>query len=174
MYDARYAEEQSAKINAALKTAKVVCDAVVLDAGCGTGLLFEHIANRAGWIVGLDFSRRTLQKAKARAKDCSNVDLILADADQAPFRDCLFDNVFAFTLLQNVPNPAKTLAELDRMAKNGAVVVVTGMKKAFSSTRFRGFLRITNLRMVAVESEGLQCHVATCIKSFIKNQEASN
>jgi len=164
LYDVRYAEEQLAKINAALKTAEIVRKGVILDAGCGTGLLFKHVAGKTKALVGLDISRKTLQRAKAHAKDYSNVHLILADADYMPLRDNLFDNVFAFTLIQNMPNPVKTLNELNRVAKEKATVVITGLKKTFALKSFQKLLQDANLKIVASENKGLQCYVAVCIK----------
>lgn len=164
LYDMRYAEEQSAKIDAALKTAKIVRNGMALDVGCGTGLLFKHVANRARATVGLDISRKTLQQAKTRAKDYSNVHLILADADYMPLRRNTFSNVFAFTIIQNTPNPATTLKELNRVAEEEVVIVVTGLKKSFTLDHFRKLLQDADLDIVALEDEGLQCHVAICIK----------
>ncbi len=110
LYDMRYAEEQSAKIDAALKTAKIARNGMALDVGCGTGLLFKHVAGKTKALIGLDISRKTLQQAKTRAKDYSNVHLILADADYMPLRRNTFSNVFALTLVQNTPNPAPVQA----------------------------------------------------------------
>ena len=164
LYDMRYAEEQLAKINAALKTAKIVGNGMALDVGCGTGLLFKHVAGKTKAFVGLDISRKTLEHAKTRAKDYLNVHLILADADHMPLRGNSFDSVFAFTLLQNTPNPATTLNELYRVAGKEAVVTVTGLKKSFSLLDFRELLQNADLSIVALEGENLQCYVAVCIK----------
>jgi ubiquinone/menaquinone biosynthesis C-methylase UbiE len=164
LYDMRYAEEQLAKINAALKTAKIVRNGMALDVGCGTGLLFKHVAGKTKALVGLDISRRTLQQAKTRAKDYLNVHLILADADYMPLRGNSFDNVFAFTLLQNTPNPATTLNELYRVARKEAVITVTGLKKSFALLDFQELLQKSDLSIVALEGDNLQCYVAVCIK----------
>jgi ubiquinone/menaquinone biosynthesis C-methylase UbiE len=164
LYDVRYAEEQLAKINAALKTAKIVGNGMALDVGCGTGLLFIHVAGKTKALVGLDISRRTLQQAKIRAKDYLNVHLILADADYMPLRGNSFDNVFAFTLLQNTPNPATTLNELYRVARKEAVITVTGLKKSFALLDFQELLQKSDLSIVALEGDNLQCYVAVCIK----------
>jgi len=164
LYDMRYAEEQLAKINAALKTAKIVRNGMALDVGCGTGLLFKHVAGKTKTLVGLDISRKTLQQAKIRAKDYLNLHLILADADYMPLRGNSFDNVFAFTLLQNTPNPAATLNELYRVAGEEAVMTVTGLKKSFSLLDFQELLQNADLSIVALEGDNLQCYVAVCIK----------
>ena len=67
IYDMRYGEEQTAEMEAALKHLKIkTC--TVLDAGCGTGILFSHVADKARMTIGLDFSKKTLLKAKEHAK----------------------------------------------------------------------------------------------------------
>jgi len=47
IYDMRYAEEQTCKIKAALKHAKIEKYDVVLDVGCGTGILFDRVCKNA-------------------------------------------------------------------------------------------------------------------------------
>ena len=56
VYDIQYAEEQNAKIEAALNKAKPRENELVLDLGCGTGLLFEKVAKSTGLLVGVDIS----------------------------------------------------------------------------------------------------------------------
>ena len=169
IYDMRYAEEQAAKIEAALKTLeslKVERNSLVLDDGCGTGLLFNYIADKAGMVVGLDISRKILAEAKRRSEKFDSVNLVLADADHMPFKDSVFSHVFAITLIQNMPNPEKTLAEAKRVAVKGAVIVVTGLKKKFSLEVFEGLLRKLSLNVIEIieGGENLKCYVAVCTK----------
>jgi ubiquinone/menaquinone biosynthesis C-methylase UbiE len=164
MYDMRYAEEQIAKIDAALESVDVKRHSVVLDVGCGTGLLFDHVAEKAETVVGLDISRKSLLHAKNRSQKFANVDLIWADADNLPFGDAVFSHVFALTLIQNMPNPVKTLREIKSVTRNDAVIVVTGLKKKFSLEDFLKLLRRTGLGIIEVKNENLKCYVAICSK----------
>lgn len=161
IYDLRYAEEQTAKIKAALKHLKAK-GCVVLDAGCGTGILFNHVAGKARMTVGLDFSKRTLLKAMERAKNHAGVNLVRADADNMPLRDKVFDMVFAMTLIQNAPGPTETLKEIRRVAKDNALIVITGLKRVFSRSTLEHLLKNSGLNIVAMENEGLMCYVAVC------------
>lgn len=165
MYDRRYAEEQAAKIEAALNRMKIRPSDCVLDVGCGTGLLFCYVAGKAEQIVGLDISKRSLFIAKDRAKSFHNIFLVLADADNMPLKEDIFDDVFAFTLIQNTPDPARTLNELMQVAKENAMFAITGLKKIFSRKAFHTLLRDAGMRIVALEDENtLKCHVAACTK----------
>ncbi len=165
MYDARYTEEQEAKYKRALETTKINCDAFVLDVGCGTGLLFSHIA-KAQVVVGIDLSRSLLTKAKERASKQPNVHTIQADVDHLPFRNDCFDVIFAFTVLQNFPKPLKALDEMKRVAKVTAQIVVTGLKKAFPLHAFADLLEQAGLRIVFfADDEALKCYVSVNYKT---------
>ncbi|MEM3596915.1 MAG: class I SAM-dependent methyltransferase [Candidatus Bathyarchaeia archaeon] len=164
LYDTRYAGEQKQKIEAALEEIKIKKLCSVLDVGCGTGILFNYFASKAKSIVGLDISRRTLQEAKKRANNIGNTHLVLADADNMPLRENLFDYVFGITILQNMPEPAKTLMEIRRVAKRKAKIIVTGMKKAFTREQFQKLLSEANLKSIAFKTENLKCYVAICVK----------
>jgi ubiquinone/menaquinone biosynthesis C-methylase UbiE len=164
MYDMRYAEEQSAKIKTALDCLKMEKHSLVLDVGCGTGLLFNYVAGKAETVVGLDISRKSLLHAKNRSQKFASVNLIWADADNLPFNNEVFSHVFAITLIQNMPSPVKTLTEVKRVTKNDAVIVVTGLKKKFSSEDFLRLLRKTGLNIIEVKNENLKCYVAICSK----------
>jgi ubiquinone/menaquinone biosynthesis C-methylase UbiE len=165
MYDTRYEEEQIAKIEAAMKNINVNLRSLALDIGCGTGLLFQHAAEMSTQLIGLDLSRKTLTQAKKRAEPFRNVHLVLADADHIPFDNGLFDNVYAFTVLQNMPSPEETLAEIMRVTKSNSTIVVTGLKKCFQRQSFMSLLEAAGLNPVKLEDEGnLKCYVAVCSK----------
>ena len=166
IYDMQYAEEQIAKIEAAMESVNMEKQDLVLDVGCGTGLLFKYVANKAKTIVGLDISRKILLQAKKHAKTFPNVHLVLADADNMPLKENIFDPVFVVTLIQNMPDPAKTLNEVKRVTKDNAVIVVTGLKKKFSLEIFEGLLRNAGLNIIALKNGNLKCHVAVCTKFF--------
>ena len=165
IYDMRYAEEQTAKIKAALEELSMEKFAWVLDVGCGTGILFDYIAEKAEAIVGLDISKKILLQAKPRAK-IGDVHLILADADNIPIKENVFTHVFGITVLQNMPNPTKTLEEIQRVAKENAVIVVSGLKKSFAKEEFEELLRHVSLQPFSLKSEGLKCYVAVCTKIY--------
>lgn len=163
VYDVLYREEQEAKIKSALKHFQLRKTDLVLDVGCGTGLLFEHITGCAGFLVGLDISRNLLKKASQRSKDSPYLALILADADHMPLIPGSFDKVFAFTLLQNMLDIDITLQEINRVASRRALIVVTGLKKAFKKEEFLKLLEKAGLEVLNLRVAGhLLGHVAVC------------
>jgi ubiquinone/menaquinone biosynthesis C-methylase UbiE len=165
VYDAQYLEEQNAKIGSALKTVELRSNELVLDIGCGTGFLFHHIDNAAKLLVGLDISQKALQIAKKRTKSMSNTVLIRADADYTPFLDQTFDRIFAVTLLQNMPDPAKTISEIKRISTSETVFVLTGLKKKFTQEGFVSLLNRAQLKLSTTKTgEHLKGYVAVCRK----------
>ena len=163
LYDRRYAEEQEAKIVAAMKHVKIEERSLALDAGCGTGLFFSHINTKTGTLVGVDISKKSLLVARKRARTRGNVCLVLADADNMPFKERCFCHVFAFTLVQNMPCPVDTLMELRRVASEDAAFVVTGLKRIFARKAFEALIEDAGLRVLAFEDgDNLKCYVAVC------------
>lgn len=164
IYEMRYGDEQTAKIEAALKCMKMEQHEQVLDAGCGTGILLDHIANEVKMFVGVDISKKTLLRAKQRIYDneLSNAYLVQADVDNMPFSNNLFNKVLVLTVLQNSPDPAKTLTEIKRVGKTGTFFVVTGLKRIFGKRAFIRLLNNAKLKAVAFKEKDLKCYVAIC------------
>ena len=160
IYDQRYAEEQRAKYRKALENVNVT-GKKVLDVGCGSGLFFKGAAVQAKMVVGVDISHKLLLKAKEQVRALRNVFVLQTDADHLPFRDGSFDNIFVFTVLQNMPKPPELLCELKRVINRGGSVMVTGLKKAFPLTAFMDVLEGSGLRVVAfVDDEEINCYIA--------------
>jgi ubiquinone/menaquinone biosynthesis C-methylase UbiE len=165
IYDVQYVGEQDNKIEDVLNSIEMDSKELVLDVGCGTGFLFRHINKQVEFLVGLDLSQKALHEAKKRAKDMANVALILADADNTPFPDHTFDKVFAITVLQNMPDPTKTLSEMKRVSKPQAIFAVTGFKKRFTQESFVDLLERAQLKVVTLNvDKRLKGYVAVCTK----------
>ena len=165
MYNTRYADEQKAKYEAALENMGNTPSEMTLDAGCGTGLLLDYITHRAKAIVGLDISRKTLLVAKEHAKTLANVHFVCADVDYMPFKEKLFNPIYAITLIQNSPKPDVTLHEINRISTDNAVIVVTGLKKIFFKKTFEDLIRASDLEITMLRDDyNLKCYVAVCAK----------
>jgi len=163
VYDVQYLGEQNAKIEDALSSTELKPNEAVLDLGCGTGFLFQHIDKTIRLLVGLDISSKALREAKKRTKNLSNTELIRADADNTPFPNHIFDRVFAITLLQNMPDPIKTITEMKRVGKPQAMFAITGLKKKFTQEGFVNLLKAARLKVSVLETDQqLKGHIAVC------------
>ncbi|MFA5571956.1 MAG: class I SAM-dependent methyltransferase [Crenarchaeota archaeon] len=157
LYDERYRAEQQCKYYKAMEFVEVQ-GFVVIDVGCGSGLFLQKVSVGANFVVGIDISRKLLRKAKHYA--ALNVDVVQADADYLPFLDCMFGVVFSFTVLQNLPKPAKTLQEIKRIIKKDGKVVITGLKKAFPQTRFHDLIMASGMKTIVFDDEeALNCYI---------------
>ncbi len=164
VYDTQYLGEQEAKIKVALSELKLKKDSLVLDVGCGTGLLFPHIAEDTDLLVSIDFSSNILKQARKRAKQYSNVAILRADADFLPFPDKIFNVVFAITLLQNMPDPLHGLIEIKRVAQSKATVIATGLRRGVSKEEFAQLLEKAGFEISIVKAdEQLKGYVAICV-----------
>jgi ubiquinone/menaquinone biosynthesis C-methylase UbiE len=164
-YDSQYTKEQRDKFEAALNHIKLNSKSTVLDAGCGTWLLAERIAKDVKFVVGVDFSRKMLERAKSRLKQFRNTAIICSDVDFLPFRNGEFTHIFAITLLQNMPNKIDTLNEITRVAKAGVPIIISGLKKNFTLSSFKMTLTESNLKQIVINSkENIKDYVAICRK----------
>jgi ubiquinone/menaquinone biosynthesis C-methylase UbiE len=145
IYELRYREEQTRKYDAAILLARPKGDELLLDDGCGTGMLLQRLDSS---VVGLDLSPGMLKTAKENLKE--NHHLILADAEQLPLKDSVFHNVYAITLIQNTPNKVKTITEIKRVSRPGGVVIVTTLKIIIDQITFKDLLESSGLTKICV------------------------
>ncbi len=167
VYEECYRGEQIPKLAEAFRWLETRGCRVILDLGCGTGLSVEVFKGRPAALVGLDFSRGMLSKARDRFKK-PWTHLVLSDADYQPFRPAVFDGAVVVTLLNNMPCPEKTLKELLRVLREGSRVSVTGLKKRFSMEWLRDLLEGCGFRVHGVLDEGLKDYVAFCTSTSLE------
>lgn len=100
----------------------------VCDVGCGTGddvLALARLVAPTGHAVGVDLSATMLAEARRRSATAGiAVGFVRTDAQRLALADASFDGIRVERLLQHVPDPTAVLAELVRIAKPGARVVV--------------------------------------------------
>jgi ubiquinone/menaquinone biosynthesis C-methylase UbiE len=89
-----------------------------LDLGCGTGRNLPLFAPGVR-AVGLDPALDSLRRARRRAP---GVVLVCASAEALPFRDGTFDTVVCGLVLCSVPDPARGLAEVRRVLREGGTL----------------------------------------------------
>ena len=163
IYNVQYLEEQNYKIENILSDIKFNQSDLVIDVGCGTGFLFNHVSREAKMLVGLDLSVNSLRVAKKKLTNSANMALVRADADNTPFPNQIFDKVFAVSVLQNMPNNLKTISEMKRIGKSETIFAFTGLKKKFNQESFLNLLKSVNLKiMKLVDNQKLKGYVVLC------------
>ena len=174
-YDDRYISEQSEKYMAVLDKIDLQYPSVILDLGCGTGLLIEKVKQRASYLVGIDFSRAMLAKARDKNKHFNNISFICGDSDFLPIREDVFNTVFSFTLLQNVPDPIRTLKEIIRVAKPQTLIVISALKKNYKKNEITNLIHKTNLKILeSINHDFLNDYIYICENPLNKKLNHSN
>ncbi|NVM44039.1 MAG: class I SAM-dependent methyltransferase [Candidatus Lokiarchaeota archaeon] len=137
-YDDRYRKIQNEKYALQFKNTDFKYK-TLLDAGCGTGLLFEYISNlkfvnlnREIRYVGLDISWKMLVQFYMKTRRSNyrgNSNLILGDIENLPFREAKFNLIFSTTSLQNLQDLKKGLKELVRVGKEDTALKLSILRK---------------------------------------------
>jgi SAM-dependent methyltransferase len=97
----------------------------VLDVGCGEGVLTSEWAERLrdGRIVGIDLEDPKL-KAEWAKRRRPNLEYRAEEATRLSFTNDEFDMATAIEVLEHVPEPEQTLAEMARVAERYLLVSV--------------------------------------------------
>jgi 2-polyprenyl-3-methyl-5-hydroxy-6-metoxy-1,4-benzoquinol methylase len=97
----------------------------VLDVGCGEGILTHRWAQQLGEkrIVGIDLPDPKLE-AEWSQRQRTNLEFLATPADNLPFAADEFALASAIEVLEHVPDPERTLAEMARVASRHLLVSV--------------------------------------------------
>lgn len=113
-------DRAAAELRAALEP-----DAVILDAGCGTGLTGRALVG-AGFSTfdGVDVSQRSLDVAARRGiyRSLLRVDM---QKPPLPFDDDSYDGLISIGVMTYLPDSAGTVREFQRLVKPGGTILVT-------------------------------------------------
>jgi len=91
---------------------------VVLEVGCGTGLILHRAARFARQAIGIDLSAGMLKKAQERGLRVAQ-----ASATTLPFATGSVDVAYSFKVLAHIPDIQGALAEMARVVRPGGWVL---------------------------------------------------
>jgi SAM-dependent methyltransferase len=98
----------------------------LLDVGCGEGVLTHQWAQQLGEsrrVVGIDLDDPALHAEWAK-RTAPNLEYRVMKAENLPFADDEFDAATAIEVLEHVPDPEHTVAEMARVAHRWLLVSV--------------------------------------------------
>ena len=141
----------------------------VLDVATGTARLPLSLMRQLdfrGHVVGLDLAAHMLAIARRKTRSHRRrVGLVRQDATALPFPDASFDAVTCIEALEFLPHPLATLAEMNRVLREGAHLLISkrvGIDALFFPGRaFRGQAlheQLRTLGLVEVQTRRWQAH----------------
>jgi len=120
--------------------------AVLVDAGCGGGLLAPHVKRLGYRHIGVDLRRSGLEQSRTRG-----VAPVTGDVAALPLADASADVVVAGEILEHVPDLPGAVAELCRVLRPGGLLVLDTV----NDTRLGRFVLVTLGELVGAAPVGL-------------------
>lgn len=139
---------------------------LILDIGCGTGLLGEYLSSRVPGgnvsIVGIDISPKMIKQARRLGM----YNCVIADISALPVRDCRFKVVMSYTAFQNLPDWQEGIQEMFRILELGGVFMASILKTSIEPGDFFAFLAQGS----RLDAEIQASHSEDCIARGIKHK----
>lgn len=109
-------------------------DGRLLDIGFGGGD-FLYFMQQCGWdVAGVDYNEQMV----AQAREELGIDARAGQLQDAAFDDGTFDVVTLWGVLEHVQSPRETIAEIDRITVDGALLVIYTQNAAAPEARLLG------------------------------------
>lgn len=138
-YNNLHGEEQDKKLQRFLERVNLKENLTLLDVGCGTGRSFTQLELYNVQWHGIDPSKGLREQASKQIQ----ARIILAAAEQIPWPEASFDVILSLTALQNFADPHKGLKEMRRVAKPGALVMISFLRKSDKKNMLDTLIRST-------------------------------
>lgn len=110
-----------------LKFLEPKSDDVILDAGCGMGLLLLTLGKKIGRGIGVDIDIEKIKEA-LRLKDelsLDNIEFYNVDAANLEFPESFFDKIVCSEVLEHIEDDRKVVNGFFRMLKPGGKLVIS-------------------------------------------------
>ena len=138
-YDRRWSFYVNTTIQKTLDRLEIASKERILDLGCGTGTLIEHLLQMfpEAEVVGIDVSEEMLKVAKQKLSE--SVELKLGSADNLPFPNNSFDVIVSTSVFHYFRDPIRVLQEVKRVLKPYGRLVITDWCHDYLTCRIYDF-----------------------------------
>jgi len=103
-----------------------VADKKILDFGCGDGVYVQEFLNReAAEVVGIDESEKMIEMANEKYGSLKSTRFQVADGNNLPFENNVFDIVFTNFVLHHFVDTFKPLGEIFKVLKKNGYLIAT-------------------------------------------------
>ena len=140
---------------------------LILDVGTGSGRIAREVVSKTKAIViGMDVGQPAIESAKIRRIGLSQYEMVIADGQYMPFKDCSFDGIICIRALKYFPNYTLGISEMVRILKPGKRLIL----ELSSDLGYENILR--HIRSIKGKSK---FHVFSLyrVKSLLRSQKLS-
>lgn len=98
---------------------------IVLDLGCGPGLISNEIADYVKFIYAIDISSKMIEIAKINAdfRNIQNIDYAYSTIFDDKYKNGSFDIILAFNILHLLDDNQKTMQHINDLLKPGGLII---------------------------------------------------
>jgi ubiquinone/menaquinone biosynthesis C-methylase UbiE len=142
-WDGQYHREHAPQIRELVEKFDLKEGKIVLDVGCGTGVLFPYLSEKVkenGLIIALDFAWNMIYESKKKRKK-PYIHFINASVESLPLKDQTMDYVTCFATFAHVTDQKKAVSEMGRALKKGGRLFIAhllGKKELAEHHRLAG------------------------------------
>ena len=104
----------------------------VLDIGCGPGFLLREFRERGWQVRGTEFS----EPSAAHARDVLELPVSVGDVSELTFDNGTFDAVIMWHVLEHMPDPQITIAQVARLLRPGGIFLCAVPNFGSTEARF--------------------------------------
>jgi 2-polyprenyl-3-methyl-5-hydroxy-6-metoxy-1,4-benzoquinol methylase len=113
---------------------------LILEVGCGEGRVATHLVRKGCRLVAVDIVR---QQEAIEAARHEGFDFLVANGENLPIKNKLFDAVITLQVIEHVDSPMRFLLEIHRVMRDGGYLVISTVNAFNLTNLLRHFLRRT-------------------------------
>jgi SAM-dependent methyltransferase len=162
---------QARRLNMVIEAAGRRLDGVILENGCGVGMYVDHLARKAGEIIGLEYDfQRALQAHQNIAQRLPNARIVCAAGEGLPFPSQKLDLILSHEVIEHVADDRQAVEEMVRVLRPGGRIVLFAPNRGYPlethGIYWRGRYRFGNIPLVNYLPRRLRDRLAPHVRIY--------